>query len=316
MATITVTRSLPAFVGVFNVNTFEFTISEDVIPTVTIAGVAFSPMKTGNDNGVDTYVMDVTNILKYVIGLPPLDKTIPSALSASCVIAISGAEATTVNISTILFFAVDKLGELSVENVYAFGRNEPIYHNGTIMFYNMSSVTGSTVCSIGTVNINYNIYSGWNSIALNQAHLINGKFLVTGTNIDLTLVYLDPSSLNTPIDWINRDGCWSSTYFRRLSKNLIVEKTNDIPIYNSQHFMIIGNNRNISANKNVSINYDIVAKNADHYRLLCEIADSPVVLIENKILATVTNISQDIAECRQNLHFVLTLQYQDYVANY
>ena len=130
----------------------------------------------------------------------------------------------------------------------------------------------------------------------------------------------DPTGLQF-VNWLNRDGCWSRCSLRKLITSSTNEKSNLIPVFNLVHTTTKTINKNISGTKTVEVSYDFIAKDATHYQLLCEIADSMLVAISipNTTLtklATVTNISQDIAECRQNLHFVLTLQYQDYVANY
>jgi len=321
MATITVTRSLPSLVGVFNVNTFEFTITEDVIPTVTIAGVAFSPVKTGTGSGVDTYVMDVTNILKHVLGLPMIELPTVSGItgevegmSASCTIAISGTGATTVNITTILTFMCSEIGADAGYDIYNYGRYQStMFHHGQIMFF-CKETGGNKVCTINGVNYTYLIANGWNLIDLHATHLINGVFTVAGTDISLGLTYIPVTNL-VSIDWLNRDGCWSKVYLRKLGESYTNEKINTIPIYN-----VLSNvrayNRNISANKKVSMSFDCVAKNEIHYKLLCEIADSLVVLIDNVQLVNVAVISKNVAECRQNLHFTITLQYSENVANY
>lgn len=325
MATIFITRDLDPLIGVFNINTFDFYVTTGVVPTVTIDGVDFMPVKTGTGGGVDNYTMDVTDILKFVIGLPnmyysSLSTPYTLELIKSVTISITATGATTITLTKTLSYIISKLGSDSltdsVMNVYTKGRREKQFYYDKIWFYN-SGAAGTYAALINGVSKNYTLYEGWNLITLTTTHLISGTFTIASLGIEFDVYYLGetPTTLSL-VSWLNRDGCWSKIYLRKLYENYVVEKSNSIPLYNAEQSLTRAMNRSISANKIVNINFDTIAKNTDHYRLLCEIADSPVVLIDNKILATVTNISQDIAECKQNLHFVLTLQYQDYVANY
>ena len=82
-----------------------------------------------------------------------------------------------------------------------------------------------------------------------------------------------------------------------------------------EHNGVVALNREISADKKVSITLDCIAYNEDHYRQLTAIQDSLVVLFED-IKVRVANISNKVAACKQNLYFSITLEYDDYVPTY
>ena len=91
MATITITRGLDPLISAFNQQSIEFTINTGVIPTVTIDSVGFLPVKTvTNVGGLDTYVMDLTDILPYYMGFPPKSFDVLTGLTKCLSVAVSG----------------------------------------------------------------------------------------------------------------------------------------------------------------------------------------------------------------------------------
>lgn len=319
MATITATQYPSAFTGAFNRNTLQFTITTGVVPTVTIESLAFAAVKTiTNDGGLDTYEMDLTEILKQILGLAPTEVA-TTGLTKSTTIAISGAGATTVNITSILSYAVNKLGEDTVYYIADKGRGEKQYHYGYIWFYNAYGA-GNQVCSIGDVEYTYMLEAGWNFLTLHSSHLINGKFTVAALFLEFDVYYLGTQAYDW-IDWINRDGCWSRICLRKLTTTSKVEHTNPIPQSAISHLYDKGRSCTIGAKKIVEVSYDTIAKDATHFKLLTEIADSPVALLRqsstNEVkIVDIASISEITAEYKQNLHFMITVQYEDYVAGY
>ena len=102
---------------------------------------------------------------------------------------------------------------------------------------------------------------------------------------------------------------------RELSRTRINKQSNTIPINYTSHDDVYALNREISADKKVSVTLDCIAYNEDHYKQLTEIQDSLVVLFDDKKVR-VTNISNKVAACKQNLYFSITLEYDDYVPTY
>ena len=73
--------------------------------------------------------------------------------------------------------------------------------------------------------------------------------------------------------------------------------------------------REISKEKTLTLNFDTVAIDTEHYSQLIKIAESPAVYYDNKIYK-VADYTKTFAECRQNLKFNLSLELKDYVPTY
>ena len=119
-----------------------------------------------------------------------------------------------------------------------------------------------------------------------------------------------------PVMWLNRSGFWSEVWMRELSRTGITKQSNTIPINYTSHNDVVALNREISADKKVSVTLDCIAYNEDHYKQLTKIQDSLVVLFDNAKKVRVAKISNKVAACKQNLYFSITLEYDDYVPSY
>lgn len=326
---IIISKTLPYITSVFNKTGIEFYMPTGTAGVkVTINAIDFFAIKTQTDVTVsldthqDVYEFFVTDIFKYIHGFPTLT---PSTLSREITITVAATGETSENITTVLSFGYDNVIGLQyvtshwLEELYANGikAGDTIFHYGTIQFY-YSGSPGNVVCSIGAVDYTYSLVTGYNSILLNSVHLINGTFTVDGTVIAIPLIYKAKINSDPYINkmiWLNDSGCFSMWEFRKLTKEAEVNSSNPIPIdviYQSTHEIV---NINISKSKKMLITADTIAVNTEHFEQLTKIAESILIYFDGRI-CNVVNYTKTVAECRQNLHFTITLEYTDYVANY
>lgn len=333
MATITITRHLDVMVSVFNQNAIRFIITTGVIPTVTIEGVDFMPTKVNTIGSVDTYEFDLTDIVRYVIGFPPLICNPEfNPIQKALTIYISGLGAETKTESTVLSFGCQKIGETNrLVNVHNSGAFDAIYHDsGAVGFYFPFS-SGYYYYAIqgleGAGLVGVDLVNGYNNLQITATtYLTNGILTIYDSMEEAILafdvVYNDyyyslPDNTNyKQLQWINADGAWSKYFFRQTSSGSDVKSSNQIPIYEAIHANIVGKSRDITKEKKSTIQLDIVATDEEHFRQLCEIAESPCILYDDKILCSVKSAPADTALCRQNLYFKLTLEYDNYVPTY
>jgi hypothetical protein len=331
MATITITRGLPSVFSVYNIITIEFTINTGVVPSVRIANngttYTFAPVRTAlNQSGLDTYIFDANEAVKSFMGLPPIDSSLLSELTKSITISILATGVTTVSTTGICSYGYLGVGEIDFDIYLKRGTLDKIYrYSNYIYFYKKSTTEGVLVVKVGDVVSNYGTSASiWNQgvirLLLNSTQRnISGTviidFLGGMSQQSFEQVKLPIKSGYVPVMWINRSGLWSEVYMRELSRTRINKQSNTIPINNTLHENVIALNREISADKKVSVTLDCIAYNEEHYRQLTEIQDSLVVLFESKKVR-VTNISNKVAACKQNLYFSITLEYEDYVPTY
>ena len=331
MATITITRGLPSVFSVYNIITIEFTIDTGVVPSVKIINNAktytFTPVRTVlNESGLDTYVFDAGEAVKSFMGLPPIDITNLASLTKEIIINISATGATTVGTGGYCSYGYLSIGEESFSGrLSAMGTIDVIYrYLKNLYFYKNSTREGVLNVKVGDVVSTYGTSESiWNQgvtrLTLNSTQRnISGTVLIgSGGTYEQMFrqIKLPIKSDYVPVMWINRSGLWSEVYMRELSRTRINKQSNTIPINYTSHDDVYALNREISADKKVSVTLDCIAYNEDHYRQLTEIQDSLVVLFDDKKVR-VANISNKVAACKQNLYFSITLEYDDYVPTY
>lgn len=321
MATITVTRGLYGMTSAFNQCSIEFTITTGVVPKATITAIDFLCVKTAtNVGGLDTYLFDLTDKLPYLIGFPPDDYEDVSGYSKSISIALSAPATTTVTVSTIVSFAIDKIQEIGslVADIPSQGRRLTAYTNGRVGFYFGGSAGTYTLTMKGTIDADYSLVNGYNIITLNSVHQRTGVITIDGFSTEFLVVYSDvkySETVNKLVKWIDADGNFNEWDFRLLSTSSQVKEKNSVSVYRPTMSGIYQLNKNISKEKKVSYSLSTVAIDTDHYRHLAAIADSVAVYYDDKILQ-VKDISDSIADCRQNLKFNLVLEGEDYVPTY
>ena len=331
MATITITRGLPSVFSVYNIITIEFTIDTGVVPSVKIINnsttYTFTPVRTAlNQSGLDTYVFDAGEAVKSFMGLPPIDSSDLTSLTKEIIINISATGATTKATYGYCSYGYLSIGEESFTAILSnIGTLDVIYrYNNQLYFYKKSTTEGILTVKVGDVVDTYGTsVSIWNQgvtrLTLNSTQInISGTVIIDfgGTSEQsFEQVKLPIKNGYERIEWLNRSGLWSEVYMRELSRTRINKQSNTIPINYTSHDDVYALNREISADKKVSVTLDCIAYNEDHYRQLTKIQDSLVVLFDDKKVR-VTNISNKVAACKQNLYFSITLEYDDYVPTY
>ena len=331
MATITITRGLPSVFSVYNIITIEFKIDTGVIPSIKIANnsitYTFTPVRTIlNENGLDTYIFDASEAVKSFMGLPPISPDVISSLTKEIIINISATGATTEAASGYCSYGYLSIGEDSFSGgLSTMGTLDVIYrYNNQLYFYKNSTTKGILTVKVGGVVSTYGTSASiWNQ-GVTRLFLDSTQKNISGTVIidfrgtyeqSFEHVKLPIKSGYVPVMWLNRSGFWSEVYMRELSRTRINKQSNTIPINYTSHEDVYALNREISADKKVSVTLDCIAYNEDHYRQLTEIQDSLVVIFESKKVR-VANISNKVAACKQNLYFSITLEYDDYVPTY
>lgn len=330
MATITITRGLPSVFSVYNIITIEFTIDTGVVPSVQIANngtdYMFTPVRTAlNPSGLDTYIFDASEAVKSFMGLPPIDTSFLPELTKSITISILATGVTTVSTTGFCSYGYLNIGEVNFDTKIQKGVIDTMYrYDSYICFYKKAESDGTILVKIGDVISSYGLPGlPWDK-GVNNIFLDATQENLSGTIIidyegegeqSFEQIKLPIKSGYVPVIWLNRSGLWTNVYMRELSRTRINKQSNTIPMNYESHNEVFALNREISADKKVSVTLDCIAYNEDHYKQLTEIQDSLVVLFESKKVR-VANISNKVAACKQNLYFSITLEYEDYVPSY
>ena len=331
MATITITRGLPSVFSVYNIITIEFTIDTGVIPSIKIINnsttYTFTPVRTAlNQSGLDTYIFDASEAVKSFMGLPPINIYDVASLTKEITIGISATGVTTVTTTGVCSYGYLSIGEEGFSVILStYGTLDIIYRYGpNLYFYKKSTTEGILTVKVGDIVSTYGTSESiWNQgvtrLTLNSTQKnLSGTVIVDfgGTSEQsFEQIKLPIKNGYTFLTWLNRSGLWSEVFMRELSRTQINKQSNTIPINYTSHEDVYALNREISADKKVSVTLDCIAYNEDHYRQLTEIQDSLVVQFEDKKVR-VTNISNKVSTCKQNLYFSITLEYDDYVPTY
>jgi hypothetical protein len=237
--------------------------------------------------GVNQWALDLT-LLPYVLGLPPttitttgLTKTWDFILSLYDVDDISILDVDVNSVPTIYCFGYPVVGVSGgMSTVLTTGYSRPIYHNGRYCKFVTSA------------------YS-----------------IISTTTSTTGITYIAPNADHKEIAWIDRDGKWSFWNFRYLSQSNENKASNEIPFYSLTNDGQVMSSYDITMESNLMLNFDTVAVNSDHYQQLTEISKSPRV-IYNGLCYRVKSCNNDTADCRQNLHFNLTLQSEQNAVSY
>lgn len=306
---ITITRGLTSLVSVFNQQSIEFTVPNGTAGVaVTVGGYSFTPVRTSAVT-VDTYVMDLTDILRYVLGLPN-----GTALSLSCQIDISATGQTTVSTTGRLCYGYDQIGAVDtlLNYTYAYGARGVIYHNGYITFF-LKESSGTYTGVMNSHSANFALVTGYNTIVTPTQWNITGQLVFTGTDIELNLSYRATDSYE--IKWIDEDGRFSRWNFRKLYETNEQAKSNSVPSYYQTQALTTEKSIDIISEKKVLTVLDTIAVNDEHFKQLTKIQDSLFVQLQD-VRMRVRSSDSTTAECRQNLHFTITIEQEQYVPTY
>lgn len=317
MATINIIRGLDTFTSANNQQSIKFDVLTGAVSVlVEIATVDFTPVKTAtNVSGRDVYEIDLTNILNQLLPIAPDDSDLLTALTLSTSIKVKATGHTDNTITTILSYGYDEIGTSTLSDVYNTGRRVAVYHNGTIAFYLKNSAGAYDLTISGDVGVTYSypLVQGWNVLVLDASQLINGALTIDTTDVSFDVTYIQPKYSGV-IYWLDKDGGWSQWNFRKLSDGVTVKESKEIPMYYATHDEVKAKTRFIGKEKTVSKTFDTMCYNEDHFKQLMEIAESPSVIYQHR-LWQVKDMPKQCAVYRQNLHFTLTLEADDYVAS-
>lgn len=336
MATITITRDLtkrtptnvslliPAFVR----NSIAFDVvglAAEILgsyATVKIGAYEFRTVKTVINDTIHLHVIDLSNVLASLLTTSMYTVIDAELLTYTPTITINlyssaGGLITSVNHPAIaLCLAYSDINTYSEVDIYAKGSSRPIYHNGKIVFF----------WGGATKVVTFNVGLSSDAAALNGGEYT--LFAISATSLDMTgtLTSPDLATFSIPvfykapfgseeIAWLNRDGCWSYWNFRQLTKELRVNKSNDVATYYQTNASTISLSRQISAEKTVEYTFDTLAYDPAHFEQLCEIQESLAVIWNNKHYR-VKSCNTKSAVCKQNLKFTLILEIDENIAGY
>lgn len=296
--TTTIVRSLQVngvLVSAFCRQSIEFTatgLTSGDYAILRWGSYAFRCTQTVSGVGTGTFVIDV-NFLSSIIGLPPTAIT-ASLLTVTASFAIRwysasdvyySTDTVSVDANTKLCFGYPKkgYGAIGMNEVLNTGYYDLyLYHNGRYCTYDSTS----------------------------------GLYIITTTTTSTAYeIYIAPDSSHKEIAWIDRDGRFSFWNFRYLSQTNDNKSSNEVPYYALTNALEIMSSQDITRENSLLLNFDTVAYNADHYRMLCDISASPRVFYDGNIYR-VKSCNNETAACNQNYHFKLTLQREENAVSY
>ena len=307
---VTITRGLQVesnpLVSAFTQQSIEFTVVWDGTvgtPSVSVGGYDFTPIRTLVVGYVCTYYLDLTDVLKYLLSYPPESVTV-TGLTLDITIVCTAGAITSSETDTVTF-AVNKIGSSTkLFNVWKYGHDDVIYHNGVLCFY-FADIAGTYEVIIGGTSYSYTLVKGYNLLTLNATHLKSGHLEIAGTTVAFSVVY--SSFTGSEITWLDENGCWSSWNFRKLNEVSESKESNEVALYYDTNVLTKAKTMNNSRAVTKTISFDTVAVDTTHYAQLVKIASSPRVIYDGQMWA-VSSSSTSVAECRQNLNFKLSLK--------
>ena len=333
MATITIMRSLLSqgadedlyLISAFQRNSMEFTVERGSLvgtyATVLIGAFEFRAVKTGTVGTTDSYIMDVTTILKNILVLPENNSGFSSLIKIETV-TINAYESngsllvqSTSHPDIVLSFAYQNTGVGGgLNDIVKKGASRAIYHNGTICIFS-DDCTGSVDLTIGGISAYYTLSGFYNNITLNANQKITGTLTSSDMPLFSIPIYYKPPYGDNEISWLNRDGGWSFWNFRKISEEIVVKKSNDVATYYPTNAATISKSRLISADKIIKHAFDTLAYDPVHFAQLCEIQESLAVIWNNKLVRVASSNSLT-AVCKQNLRFNIVLEVDENIAGY
>jgi hypothetical protein len=191
-----------------------------------------------------------------------------------------------------------------------FGSYQPIYHN-TGFIHGYWNWTGTYL----DVNGIEKLYETLGFIELHQDHKVSGVFQSEG-EVFAPIIYRRQAIDETErIVWLNNGGTFSNWAFRKVSESISTKRSTPVN-YNASDFSTQkAIDFNVKADKVKTITFDTIAVDDCHLQLLTEIADSFVVLYQDR-LCKVASATSSVNKCRNNRLFELTLTFDDYAASY
>ena len=336
MATITITRDLTersvdkisTLIPVFVRNSIAFNVvglAAEILgsyATVKIGDYEFRAVKTILNGTTHIYNIDLTSTLINMMQLDLFDTIEVELLTKTQVITIklyssAGVFITSINHPSIkLGFIYSNINTYSEVDIYKKGSSMAIYHNGKFVFFWSG---GDTVAT-------FNVGTSTDAVGVTEKEYI--LFNISGTSLDMTgtltstdlatfsiPIYYKPPYGDHEIAWLNRDGGWSFWNFRKVSEEIVVNKSNEVATYYPTNAATISKSRMISAEKTVRHAFDTLAYDPTHFAQLCEIQESLAVIWNNKLVRVASSNSLT-AVCKQNLRFNIVLEVDENIAGY
>ena len=334
MAAITITRNINSndslLVSVFQRNSMEFRCERGsevgTYATVKFGNYEFRAIKKATYLTFDEYIIDVTSILPNMSPIPLFVYNL-EVVQIVPVIRLYNSSNTiiaTANHPTILLsYGYDDVynsGSIldipKIVNVYNKGVSRVVYHNGKMSFF-WKGTSAVHPISCGGVSVNYEMYA--NEINIFDFSIIalpkTGTITSSGQTDFSIPIYYKPPYGDDEIAWLNRDGGWSFWNFRKVSEEIVVNKSNEVATYYPTNAATISKSRLISADKIIKHAFDTLAYDPVHFAQLCEIQESLAVIWNDKLVRVASSNSLT-AVCKQNLRFNLVLEVDENIAGY
>lgn len=323
MATISINFGNDPILSMYNINTIKFDFDRGAATgtyaKLVVDGYSFFATKTGTVGNVDSYTIDLSNILKNLLPLPPTNPAVVSDLFASKTFTVNGYSSVGAVLATSSFDSYITYGytQIGVDYGYLmiYGGRSVVFHHGTICFW-FDGTAGTHTVTVGAIGIAYSLVHGWNRITLHYTQWLSSTLSINsgGASVIFDVVYRNISNEN--IDWLNSAGCWDSwAGFTKINTSHLVEVNTSVPIYNQAHVGALGYDRAITRSKILRISFECIALNAVQYAQFVAMQESQVI-IYNAGIWRVAESNNLIADCRQNLNFKITLERVDNVASY
>lgn len=339
-ASITITRQInepygdyeSTLISAFVRNSLEFRFDHDgetdSFAKVWVNGVDFlAVVKQYNVlTNTDLYYFDITEILPSILGFGSTPYSRVQNLMKEVTILCKGydsdgnelASATHPTIQLSFCLPAISRGNDFYDFIYKFGAQQTIYYTDEISFYWMHT-SGTYSFTIGGVSKDYAVEKGYNILTLHSTQKgKSGAFTSIGSGrlFEINLIFANQVPTLNKIYWVNREGSLSCWYFRAVTSEHTIKKENEVSIYAEQNFTTCAKKRTISAEKTVRIAFDTIAYNDTHFAQLIEIAESPIVFINQVYQARVISATNILSGCKQKLKFNLTLEIDDNAVSY
>lgn len=337
-ASITIARNLndqygtenAPLVSAFTTNSIEFDFDREAntgtYAKVEIDGVSFFATKLYQYGATsDRYIIDLTNILPSFLDINLVEYPAVGSLAKTINIDIFGYSSAgillasnTTHPDVDLCFGYPKIGVSGgLDELWKYGRttSTTIYSNGYVCIYNSGTAGVKTFTMDGGLTYQLQSIAAKFTLFPLIGNLRKSGTLTGSGDLSVKVVYRPAKITDVPVWWIDRDGCWSTWYFRLLSTNNDVQRSKEVPIYAYTNATQKGRTREIGAAKSIDFLFDTLAVNAEHYKILTEIKESPLVVYDGRIVK-VADSSSETAECKQNLRFTITLKMQENVVSY
>lgn len=304
MASITITREYTDFPNVSqpllsahlpSSIEFEFDRGSEVntYAKVEINGISFFATKIQTVGNVDTYQLS-GDFFVSLLGIPALDPldvaTLQLAITAVCKgYSSAGVLLASANHSAFkICNAISATTDEGLETVQNSGRSSKVYHAGWISYFDVTNQVYKQIDTDATE-----------------------LFTDDGCNFEIEYV-----SSGYEIYWLNIDGCFDSFAFTELTRKCEGKLSNTISLYSNQLKDWKGYEQNVMNEVDEEITYRTIAKDAEHYKQLYFMAQSPLIMNLSGELFEMSQRPAPLNPCKQNLNFTFSLKRKIHAQSY